>query len=143
MPAVPSYTKRPKKRKPTLSRLSGHVDFSGKLPKKAAVKKGDVGPPPRGEKPEGTSPKAEFQSDLAKGLATASAAMTGRGKAGRIAKSALAGASAGASISSAYQKYKDKRKRARAKKATTTVSQAASAQKAQYHKKEHGKTEKH
>jgi len=142
MPHVPSYTRRAKKKR-TLSRLSGNVDFTGKLPKKAAPKKGDVGPPPRGEKPAGTSAKAEFSSDLAKGLATASAAMTGRGKAGRIAKGALAGASAGASIDSAYQTYKDKRKRARAKKATTTVSQAASAQKSQYHKKEHGKTEKH
>lgn len=89
-----------------------------------------------------TSASEELKTGIAKGLATASAGISGRGSAGRILKAGLAGASGGAEIDASYQRFKDKAAKKRGKKAKTTVSQSAMKQKAQFHKKEHSKTEK-
>jgi hypothetical protein len=59
-----------------------------------------------------------------------------------VAKSALAGAAAGAEIEASYREYKAERAKKRAKKATTTVTQSAMKQKAQYHKKDPTKTKR-
>ena len=114
-----SRKKRSSRSDQALSRLSGHVDFSGKLPKKAAVKKGDVGPPPRGEKPGGSEGES-----LSEGLARAASVTPTRGRAGRIAKSALSMASAGAALGKSYGDYKAKQKKARASAKGQTPSQA-------------------
>jgi hypothetical protein len=89
-----------------------------------------------------TSAKEEKLRGTAKGLAIASAGLSGRGTAGRILKAGLAGAAGGAEIDAAHQRAKDRAKKKKAKKAKTTVSQSAMAQKAQFHKKDDTKTEK-
>ncbi len=89
-----------------------------------------------------TSAKEEKLRGTAKGLALASAGMSGAGTAGRILKAGLAGASGGAEIDAAHQRAKDKAKKKKAKKAKTTVSQSAMQQKAQFHKKDDTNTEK-
>lgn len=89
-----------------------------------------------------TSSKEELKRGVAKGLATASAGISGRGRVGRILKAGLAGAAGGAEIDASYQRFKDKAAKKKGKEAKTTVSQSAMQQKAQFHKKEHSKIEK-
>ncbi|KKN80385.1 hypothetical protein LCGC14_0329780 [marine sediment metagenome] len=83
------------------------------------------------------------KTSLTGALASASAAMSGRGTAGRILKAGLAGASAGHQLEKSYREYKKERKKKKAKKATTTVTQSAMTQKANFHKKDETPTEKY
>lgn len=136
MAQIPTY-KPPKRKKP---KLSDKIKFGTIAPPKKTKK------PPRpstqmGDK-DRISPGAKLKRGIAKGLATASAAMPGRGRAGRILKAGLAGAAGGAEIEAAYHEYKAKRAKGRAKKATTTISQSAMAQKAKWHKRDKTPTEK-
>ncbi len=125
--------KRKKKKK------LGEITFE----KKASPKKL---PPLERPSRESSEPKRsaaeELKTGLAKGLATASSSITGRGTAGRIAKAGLAGASAGSSIDAAIQRHRDRKAKEKGKAATTTVTQSAMAQKAMFHKKDKTKTKK-
>ena len=89
-----------------------------------------------------TSAKEELKRGVAKGLATASAGISGRGRVGRILKAGLAGAAGGAELEAAHQRFKDKAAKKKGKEAKTSVSLSAMQQKAQFHKKEHSKIEK-
>jgi hypothetical protein len=82
------------------------------------------------------------ETTLTKGLAGASAALSGRGRAGRLLKAGLAGAAAGHELEKSYKDYKTKRAKKKGKEATTTVTQSAMAQKAKWHKKDNTSTEK-
>lgn len=128
---------KPRKRR----KLSDKVKFNTLQPPKKGKR---ILRPSEQMKDEGhkTSAKEELKRGVAKGLATASAGISGRGRAGRILKAGLAGAAGGAELEAAHQRFKDKAAKKRAKKAKTTVSQSAMQQKAQFHKKEHSKTEK-
>ena len=100
---------------------------------------------------ERTVPSEETKSEdssknktsLTGALASASAAMSGRGTVGRILKAGLAGASAGHQLEKSYKEYKKKRAKKKAKDATTTVTQSAMTQKANFHKKDETPTEKY
>ena len=105
------------------------------------VKKSKERPvPSEGTKSEDSS---KNKTSLAGALASASAAMSGRGTAGRILKAGLAGASAGHQLEKSYKEYKKKRSKKKAKDATTTVTQSAMTQKANFHKKDKTSTEKY
>lgn len=133
---IPTYTPAKRKR-----RLSDKIDFKTMAsPKKSKKPKrpSQLTPLAENGKP---SPKEKLHRGLAKGLATASAAMPGGGYGG-IIKAGLAGAAAGSEIEASYHKYKAARATSKAKKATTTVTQSAMAQKAKYHKKDPTKTKR-
>lgn len=130
---IPTYKSAKRKRKP---RLSDKIAFNR------------LGPPKKSKKPKSpsygkdsdryeASPEEEHKRSTAKSLATASAAMSGKGYSG-IVKAGLAGAAIGAEIEANQRRFKDRK----AKKATTTVSQSAMAQKARYHKKDPTNTKK-
>lgn len=132
--SVPMVKAR-KKRK-----LSDVVSFKTLDPPK---KGGDIArPSSKTDKGHKTSSSEELKRGVAKGLATASAGISGRGRAGRILKAGLAGAAGGAEIDASYQRFKDKAAKKKGKEAKTTVSQSAMKQKSQFHKKEHSKIEK-
>jgi hypothetical protein len=59
-----------------------------------------------------------------------------------VAKSALAGAAAGAEIETSYRAYKKERTKKRAAKAKMTISKSAMSQKANYHVKDDTKTKR-
>lgn len=117
-------------RKKKKTKLSSLLKFN----RKAAPKKGAKPTRPSEQSSGDTSASG---GSPAKGLALAAQALPGRGSAGRILKAGLAGAAAGAEIQHAFKKAGKK-----GMKATTTVSKSAMAQKAMFHKKEHGKMEK-
>lgn len=121
--------KRSSRSDQALSRLSGHVDFSGKnMMQKGPVPKGDVGDKPKRDPYES---KEDEGDSLAEGLARAAAVTPTRGKVGRIAKSALSMASAGAAIGKSYGDYKAKQQTAKAKRLSETPSQAVMVRKGQ------------
>ncbi len=128
---IPTY--KSAKRKP---RLSDKIQFNRIAPPKKSKK---PKPPSSGKDSDRyeASPEEESKRGLAKSLATASAAMSGKGYSG-IAKAGLAGAAIGAEIEANQRRLKDRK----AKKATTTVTQSAMAQKARYHKNDKTGTEK-
>lgn len=133
-PPVPML--KPRKR----GKLSDKVKFNTLQPPKKG--KPPERPSTKMDKGHETSAKEELKRGVAKGLATASAGISGRGRAGRILKAGLAGAAGGAEIEASYQRFKDKAAKKKGKKAKTTVSQSAMQQKAKFHKKEHSETEK-
>lgn len=137
MAAIPTYTPRKRRKKAKLTDL---VKFTTAPPPKKTEK--PTRPTAQMRDEDRVSPGVELKRGVAKGLATASAALPGRGTAGRILKAGLAGAAGGAELEASYQRYKERRAKSKAKKATTTVTQSAMAQKAKFHKKEHSKTEK-
>ncbi len=105
------------------------------------VKKSDERPvQSEGTKPEDSS---KNKTGLTGALASASASMSGRGTVGRILKAGLGGASAGHQLEKSYKEYKKKRAKKKAKDATTTVTQSAMTQKANFHKKDKTSTEKY
>jgi uncharacterized membrane protein YebE (DUF533 family) len=97
-------------------------------------------PGPSGQTEDDDSPGDK--TTLTKGLAGASAAISGRGRVGRLLKAGLAGAAAGHELEKSYKAYKAKRAKKKGKEATTTVSQSAMEQKARWHKKDETNTEK-
>lgn len=146
---IPVLKSRPKKKKPRKGHVAGlsisdKIDFSTSTsPKDKAPAIRDAHNKSRKESDRHkTSAKEELHRGLAKGLATASAGLSGRGTAGRILKAGLAGAAGGAEIDAAYQRSKDRAKKKKAKAAKTTVSQSAMKQKSNFHKKDDTDTEK-
>ncbi len=122
------------------SKLTDKIKFNTLAPPKKSppVKR----PSESTDKGHETSAQEEKLRGTAKGLAIASAGLSGRGTAGRILKAGLAGAAGGAELDAAHQRFKDKAAKKKAKKAKTTVSQSAMKQKAQFHKKDDTNTEK-
>ncbi len=142
---IPTYKSPEKRRRSSAYRETPKIEDKIKFGDfKPSPKKGDkpTRPSAKTEDRHKTSPKEELKRGVAKGLASASAGLSGRGTAGRILKAGLAGAAGGAEIAASYQRYKDKRSKKRGKDATTTVTQSAMAQKAKFHKKDPTSTER-
>ena len=116
-------------------------DWKIASPRKTPI---EAAPAARADAKSKASPKEELHRGLAKGLSETAAGLSGRGTAGRVLKAALGGAAGGFKIAASLRRYKDrKRAKQRAKRGTTTtVSQAAVAKKADYHKKDKTPTEK-
>ncbi len=140
MPQSPTFARyQSKRKKKGKAKLVSLISFGGK---KASPQKAKTSPSPTQGKPEGRSDKAKLQGGVASGLASLSNTIPSGGYTG-ILKAALAGAAAGAKIEASYTEYKSSQAKKKAKAAKTTVSQSAMSQKAQFHKKEHSKTEKY
>lgn len=140
MPQSPTYAKyQARRKKKGKAKLSSLVNFGGK---KESPQKTKTGPSPTQDKPDERSAEAKLKGGVASGLASLSNTIPSGGYTG-ILKAALAGAAAGTKIESSYAEYKSSQAKKKAKKAKTTVSQSAMSQKAQFHKKEHSKTEKY
>ena len=118
--ATQVYASTPGPRKKRKRKLSDHVKFN------------QLSPPKKGSKSsKSLSPgePRERKVKVSEALSKASAGLSGRGTAGRILKSALAGASAGAGLEESFRSFKKERATAKARKASITVDQATMAAK--------------
>lgn len=135
--AIPIF-KAPKRRRRPDGKKRSLIEAAGLAKAKAPKKQAKPPTPSSQMSKEGSKPRGR---SLASGLASAAMAMPSGGYSG-VAKSALAGAAAGAEIEASYREYKKERTKKRATKAKMTISKSAMSQKAKYHKKDDTKTKR-